>query len=110
MCNVEDVLVVEGVDEEPDFVSMGRGWSFFGSMKVTAQLQCLDISDPVNCSPSSSHFVHVLLIPASIVQWEGATLPQLQCQALSDPDAVCRYLAYRACSGDEKGRIITELM
>jgi aminopeptidase N len=67
-------LAVHGVAAEPDFISLARGFSFFGEV--------------VNAAAS----------PA-----------QLNCQALTDPDAVNRYLAWQRVLDDEKARLVEAL-
>jgi aminopeptidase N len=68
-------LVIPEVEEEPDFLSFARGWSFFGKSKQT--------------NPS---------------------VARLTKQALSDPDAVNKYQAYRSVADIEKAKVIEGLL
>lgn len=69
--SAEAVLTVDNIDEQPDFMSFARNWSFFGKSR--------------NAS---------------------ATTAELTTQALSDPDAINRYFAYRAIADTEKANVI----
>jgi aminopeptidase N len=66
-------ITIEAVPKMPDFVSLARGWSFFGDVKFAP---------------------------------EAMTDAQRVQQAMTDPDAVNRYLAYSGLADAEKARLI----
>ena len=66
-------ITVEGVSSMPSFISIARGWSFFGDVKFAPGVLSED---------------------------------QRVSQAMTDPDAVNRYLAYSALADAEKARLI----
>ncbi|CEG48934.1 metalloprotease family [Plasmopara halstedii] len=68
-------LTVSEVQEEPDFLSFARGWSFFGKSKQ-----------------------------------KNPSVDRLTKQALSDPDTVNKYQAYRSVADIEKARVIECLL
>ena len=74
MAAADGKVVVSGVTSEPDFVSLGRDFSFFGR-----------VSDEI--TPADRRVV----------------------QALSDPDAVNRFLAFQAVLDAEKASLVESL-
>ena len=74
MKDIEETIIIQNVTSPPDFISVGRDWSFFGDVKYTAASRTQH--QRLNQSMSDTDPVNRYLALASIVDDEKAFLIQ----------------------------------
>ena len=90
LTDVETTIVVSGVSEAPDFISVGRDWSFFGDVKYTEASRTE--SQLLNQSMADPDPVNRYLAYASIVDAEKAKLIEAMVAGVETPAVSDAYL------------------